>query len=84
MHSDELIKLLSNNGQKDLSSSLQWINPIPKNAYDLLAKIDMAVKIVNFSQVRRAEESDDISTNHFDSLKRLKSEVNNIMEKKGK
>jgi hypothetical protein len=39
MHSDELIKSLSDNGSKDLSASAQWINPIPDDAYALIEKI---------------------------------------------
>ena len=81
MHSNELIELLSDDGKKDLSSSLQWINPIPKDATALIEKIEMALKIVNFSQSRRAEESDDISNNHLDALIRLKAEVKSIFDK---
>lgn len=81
MHSDELIKLLSDSGSKDLASSLQWINPIPADGSALLEKIDMALSIVKFSQSRRAEEGKETSTNHLDSLIRLRSEINGILGK---
>jgi hypothetical protein len=82
MHSDELIKSLSDNGSKDLSASAQWINPIPDDAYALIEKIDMALNIVKFSQSRRSEEGEKVSNNHLDSLIRLKSEISNIIDKK--
>lgn len=82
MHSDELIKLLSDSGSKDLSSSLQWINPIPEDASALLEKIDMALNIVKFSQSRRTEEGKKGSTHHLDSLIRLKSEISRILGEK--
>lgn len=81
MHSDELIKLLSDSGSKDLLSSLQWINPIPEDASALVEKIDMALSIVKFSQSRRAEEGEETSTNHLESLIRLKLEISSILGK---
>ncbi|MBA6390945.1 hypothetical protein H4J38_09185 [Colwellia sp. BRX10-3] len=81
MHSDELIKSLSKNGTEDLSSSLQWINPIPDDAFALIEKIDMALNIVKFSQSRQAEEMCKKSTsNHLDSLIRLRAEIKSILD----
>ncbi|MBA6417944.1 hypothetical protein H4J50_18300 [Colwellia sp. 6M3] len=82
MHSDELIKSLSDNGNKDLESSLQWINPIPKDASALIEKIDMALNIVRFSKSRRTEEGEETSNNHLDSLIRLKAEISSILNEK--
>ena len=79
MHSDELIKSLSDNGNKDLESSLQWINPIPEDASALIDKIDMALNIVRFSKSRRTEEGEETSNNHLDSLIRLKAEISSIL-----
>jgi hypothetical protein len=81
MQSDELIKSLSKSGTEDLSSSLQWINPIPDDAFTLVEKIDMALKIVKFSQSRQAEEKGKkSSSNHLDSLIRLRAEVKSIID----
>lgn len=82
MHSDELIKSLSDNGNKDLESSLQWINPIPDDASALIEKIDMALNIVRFSKSRRTEEGEETSNNHLDSLIRLKAEISSILNEK--
>ncbi|AWB57741.1 hypothetical protein [Colwellia sp. Arc7-D] len=82
MHSDELIKSLSDNGNKDLESSLQWINPIPEDASALIEKIDMALNIVKFSKSRRTEEGEETSNNHLDSLIRLKAEISSILNEK--
>jgi hypothetical protein len=82
MHSDELIKSLSDNGNKDLESSLQWINPIPEDASALIEKIDMALNIVRFSKSRRTEEGEETSNNHLDSLIRLKAEISSILNEK--
>jgi|TARA_R110000772_G_scaffold59103_2_gene133878 hypothetical protein len=82
MHSDELIKSLSDNGNKDLESSLQWINPIPEDASALIDKIDMALNIVRFSKSRRTEEGEETSNNHLDSLIRLKAEISSILNEK--
>ena len=82
MHSDELIKSLSENGNKDLESSLQWINPIPEDASALIEKIDMALNIVRFSKSRRTEEGEETSNNHLDSLIRLKAEISSILNEK--
>jgi hypothetical protein len=82
MHSDELIKSLSDNGNKDLESSLQWINPIPDDATALIEKIDMALNIVRFSKSRRTEEGEETSNNHLDSLIRLKAEISSILNEK--
>jgi len=81
MHSDELIKLLSKSGTEDLSSSLQWINPIPDDVFALLKKIDMALNIVKFSQSRQAEEiGRKSSDNHLDSLIRLRAEIKSLID----
>jgi hypothetical protein len=80
MHSDELIKSLSDNGSKDLLASAQWIKPIPDNAYALIEKIDMALNIVKFAQSRRSEKGAEVSNHHLDSLIRLKSEISNILD----
>jgi hypothetical protein len=81
MQSDELIKSLSKSGTEDLSSSLQWINPIPDNALALIEKIDMALNIVKFSQSRQAEEmGKKSSNNHLDSLIRLRAEIKSFMD----
>jgi hypothetical protein len=82
MHSEELISLLSNSGTEDLSSSLQWLEPIPENTDLLMEKIDMALNIVKFSQSRRAEEVGlKASNNHLDALIRLKTEIKSIIVK---
>jgi hypothetical protein len=73
---------LSDNGSKDLSASAQWINPIPDDAYALIEKIDMALNIVKFSQLRCSEEGEKVSNNHLDSLIRLRSEISNILDVK--
>ena len=81
MHSDELIKSLSKSGSEDLSSSLQWINPIPDDAFALIEKIDMALNIVKFSQSRKAEEmGKKSSSNHLDSLIRLRAEIKSLID----
>jgi len=82
VNSAELIRALSKNGAEDLSSSLQWIKPIPEDVTALIEKIDMALKIVKFSQSRCAEEAGVKSSNdHLDSLTRLKSEIESILNK---
>ncbi|MCJ8294652.1 MAG: hypothetical protein MJK15_09620 [Colwellia sp.] len=82
MYSAELIKSLSKNGTEDLSSSLQWISPIPEDAHALVEKIDMALKMVKFSQSRQAEDGGvKSSSNHLDSLIRLRSELKSILDK---
>ncbi|WP_426357798.1 hypothetical protein ACPUVO_15260 [Pseudocolwellia sp. HL-MZ19] len=82
MKSDELITLLSKSGAEDLTSSLQWINPLPDDATELLKKINIALSIVQFSQSRRAEEKGSTSSNtHFDALTRLKAEAQSILDK---
>jgi len=82
MNSTELIRALSKNGAEDLSSSLQWIKPIPEDVTALIEKINMALKIVKFSQSRCAEETRVMTSNdHLDSLKRLKSEIESILNK---
>lgn len=81
MHSSELIKALSKSGAEDLSSSLQWINPIPEDASALINKIDMALNIVKFSQSRQTEDgSVKQSSHHLDSLIRLKTELKSILD----
>ena len=81
MHSTELIKFLSQRGAEDLSSSVQWLNPIPEDASALLNKVDMALSIVKFSQFRQAEDGGvKSSSNHLDSLIRLKAEFKSILE----
>ncbi|MBA6262138.1 hypothetical protein [Colwellia sp. Bg11-12] len=81
MHSDELIKSLSKSGTEDLSSSLQWINPIPDDAFALIEKIDMALNIVKFSHSRQAEEmGKKSSSNHLDSLIRLRAEIKSLID----
>jgi len=81
MHSSELIKALSKNGAEDLSSSLQWINPIPEDASALINKIDMALNIVKFSQSRQTEDGGvKPSSHHLDSLIRLKNELKSILD----
>ena len=83
MNSAELIRALSKNGAEDLSSSLQWIKPIPEDITALIEKIDMALKIVKFSQSRCAEESGvKTSNDHIDSLARLKAEIESILNNK--
>lgn len=80
MNATELISLLSEQGSEDLSSSLQWISPIPENINELVQKITMALQIVKFSQSRCAEEAGGKSTTlHSDALTRLKSEIENIV-----
>ena len=82
MHSAELIKSLSKNGTEDLSSSLQWISPIPEDASALVEKIEMALNIVKFSQSRQAEDGGvKSSSNHLESLIRLRSELKSILDK---
>jgi hypothetical protein len=82
MHSDELIKLLSKTGTEDLASSLQWINPLPNDATELLKKINIALSIVKFSKTRRAEEKGSTSSNtHLEALTRLKAEIISILNK---
>lgn len=82
MHSSELIKLLSKNGTEDLSSSSQWINPIPEDASALVAKIELALNIVKFSKSRQAEEGGvKSSSDHLDALIRLRSELKSILDK---
>jgi len=82
MNSTELIRALSKKGTEDLSSSLQWIKPIPENVTALIEKIDMALKIVKFSQSRCAEKPGVKTSNeHIDSLTRLKSEIESILNK---
>ncbi len=82
MHSDQLIKSLSKTGAEDLASSLQWINPLPDDAAELLKKINIALGIVKFSKSRRAEEKGSKSSNtHLDALTRLKTEIESILGK---
>ena len=82
MNSTEILQLLSAKGSEYLSSSLQWISPIPENTTDLMQKITMALQIVKFSQSRCAEEAGGKSTTqHSDALTRLKSELENIVNK---
>jgi len=82
MNSTELIKALSKTGTEDLSSSLQWIKPIPEDVKALIEKIDMALNIVKFSQSRCDEDSGvKTSNDHLGSLTRLKSEIESILKK---
>jgi hypothetical protein len=82
MNASELIKLLSKKGTEDLSTSLQWIKPIPEEGTALVEKIDMALNIVKFSQSRQAEYGGiKSSNNHLDSLIRLSAELKSILEK---
>ncbi|MGJ8694484.1 MAG: hypothetical protein ACSHW0_18605 [Thalassotalea sp.] len=82
MKSAELIKSLSEQGTEDLYASSQWINPIPDDAFALIEKIEMAARIVQFSQSRRDEDSGKKSpTQHLDALIRLKSEIKTILSK---
>ncbi|MFT6208828.1 MAG: hypothetical protein ACJA0T_002752 [Colwellia sp.] len=82
MNACELIKLLSKKGTEDLSTSLQWIKPIPEEGTALVEKIDMALNIVKFSQSRQAEYGGVKSANnHLDSLIRLSAELKSILEK---
>ena len=83
MHSTTLINALSKSGADDLSSSLQWINPIPEDASALINKIDMALNIVKFSQSRQAEDGGvKSSSNHLNALIRLRTELNAILSKR--
>lgn len=82
MNSNDLIKLLSDSATEDLASSSQWINPIPEDGFALKDKIDMALKIVKFSQSRRAEEGKISSNEHLEALERLKAEVTKILLEK--
>jgi hypothetical protein len=79
MQSSQLIHALSTEGAHNLSVSLQWINPIPEDAVELVKKINIALSIVKFSQSRCEEEGGKSSTNHLDSLTDLKSEIDAIL-----
>ncbi len=79
MNSVDLIRKLSDQGADDLSEALSWINPIRKNAEDIIEKIDVATKRLHYAQARQGSSEQDDTTKQRALLSRLKTEINNIL-----
>jgi len=79
MNSVELIRKLSDEGAQDLSEALPWINPIPKSADEIIEKIDIASKRLNYAQARQGSSEQDDTTKQRALLSRLKTEVQSIL-----
>ncbi|MCP4140544.1 MAG: hypothetical protein GY755_09685 [Chloroflexi bacterium] len=79
MNTVELIRLLSDQGAKDFSELLSWINPIPKNAEEVPLKIDIAKKQLSYKQNRQGSSEQDNTLNERARLSRLNEEVQSIL-----
>ena len=79
MNSVELIRKLSDQGAEDLSQALSWINPIPTSAEDIIEKIDIASKRLQYAQARQGSSEQDDTTRQRAILSRLKTEIKNIL-----
>jgi hypothetical protein len=81
MNSVELIRKLSSEGAAYFSDTLSWINPIPKNAYEIIEKIYAAQERLQYIQDRQGSTENDDTTKERRKLALLKTEIEEIIGK---